>query len=161
MFRRLLLLITVLSTAALAAGCETEVREANINQEQYINDYIEKNYADYEVVRNQGSNRIVLADTLKGVPAIEKGDSSYLYLVGFIFGQNGPQGYFVQDSGMFRVGTGDLIQGLDRGLIGAHLGEEALVLFPAQLGYGNQAVGLVPENTALMFDVFVAAIKKD
>ena len=61
MFRRLLLLITVLSTAALAAGCETEVREANINQEQYINDYIEKNYADYEVVRNQGSNRIVLA----------------------------------------------------------------------------------------------------
>lgn len=161
MFRRLLLLLTVLPTALLAASCETEVRESIINQEKYIDDYIQKNYDGFEVVRNQGVSRIVLADTLKGVPTIEKGDSTYLYLVGYTFGQNGPVSAFVRDSGMFRVGTGDLIQGLDRGLAGMHLGAEALVLFSSQYGYGSQPVGLVTENTALLFDVFVAAIKKD
>ena len=62
---------------------------------------------------------------------------------------------------MVRVGKGDLITGLDRGLLGARLGEESLILFPSQLGYGKQAVGLVPENTALMFDLLVARIKKN
>ena len=68
---------------------------------------------------------------------------------------------FKTDSGMFRVGSGDLIPGLDRGLVGAHLGQEALVVFSSENGYGNQQVGLVPENTALLFEVLVAAIKKN
>ena len=67
----------------------------------------------------------------------------------------------VRDSGMFRVGTGDLIPGLDRGLVGAHLGERRLIIFTSKYGYGENAVGLVDENTALLFEVLVAAIKKD
>ena len=62
---------------------------------------------------------------------------------------------------MFRVGTGDLIPGLDRGLVGAHLGERRLIIFTSKYGYGENAVGLVDENTALLFEVLVAAIKKD
>lgn len=160
MRRTLFLLLTVL-TGTLLAACQTEVREAIVNQEKYIDDYIQKNFQDYEVIRNQGVSRIVLNDTLVGVPAIEKGDSTFLFLAGYTFGQNGPTAEFVRDSGMFRVGSGDLIPGLERGLVGAHLGEECLLIFPSQHGYGNNAVGLVSENTALLFDVFVAAIKKD
>ena len=44
---------------------------------------------------------------------------------------------------------------------GARLGEEALILFSADDGYGSQPVGLVPANTALLFDVGVALIKKN
>jgi len=162
MFRRIpLLMMALLAVLLPAASCQTEVREAQINQEKYIDDYIQDEYADYEVLRNQGVSRVVLLDTLKGVPAIEKGDSTYLYLVGYTFGQNGPVAEFVRDSGMVRVGSGDLIQGLERGLPGANLGSESLLLFPAQYGYGNQAVGLVAENQALMFHVFVAQIKKN
>ena len=62
---------------------------------------------------------------------------------------------------MVRVGSGDLIRGLERGLPGARLGEEALILFSADDGYGSQALGLVPENSALLFDVGVAGIKKN
>lgn len=159
--RRTLFLLLTLLTGALLVSCETEVREAIVNQEKYIDDYIQKNFEDFEVIRNQGVNSIILVDTLLGAPAIEKGDSTFLYLAGFIFGQNGPTVEFVRDSGMFRVGAGDLIPGLDRGLVGAHLGEERLLIFTSKYGYGENAVGLVDGNTALLFDVLVAAIKKD
>ena len=159
--RRTLFLLLTLLTGALLASCETEVREAIVNQEKYIDDYIQKNFEDFEVIRNQGVNSIILVDTLLGAPAIEKGDSTFLFLAGHIFEQKGPTIQSVRDSGMFRIGTGDLIPGLDRGLVGAHLGERRLIIFTSKYGYGENAVGLVDENTALLFEVLVAAIKKD
>ena len=149
-----------LAAALFAFSCESEVREANINQNKYIDDYINSNYSDKEIVRYEGVVRVVLEDSQAASSAIEPGDSAYLYLVGYTFGQKGPEKQFTLDSGMVRVGKGDLIKGLDRGLIGARQGEESLILFPSQFGYGKQAVGLVPENTALMFDLLVARIKK-
>jgi FKBP-type peptidyl-prolyl cis-trans isomerase 2 len=158
MFR---LCLCLAAAMLLALSCESEVREANINQNKYIDDYIQKNFADKEIVRYEGVVRVVLANNLPVSTAIDPGDSAYLYLTGLTFGQNGPESQFTYDSCMVRVGKGDLITGLDRGLIGARLGQEALILFPSQLGYGKKSVGLVPENTALMFDVLVAAIKKN
>lgn len=145
----------------LLAACESEVREANINQNKYIDDYVTKYYSDREIVRYEGVVRVVLDDSQAGSTVIEPGDSAYLFLAGYTFGQSGPDSQFTLDSAMVRVGKGDLITGLDRGLTGARVGEESLVFFPAQLGYGKQGVGLVPENTALMFDLFVARIKKN
>ncbi|MBR3292714.1 MAG: FKBP-type peptidyl-prolyl cis-trans isomerase [Bacteroidales bacterium] len=149
-----------LAAALLAYSCESEVREANINQNKYIDDYINSKYSDKEIVRYEGVVRVVLEDSQATSTVIEPGDSVYLYLAGFTFTKNGPEREFTHDSCMVRVGKGDLITGLDRGLIGARLGEESLILFPSNLGYGKHAVGLVPENTALMFDLLVARIKK-
>ena len=149
------------STLLLALSCESEVREINIKQNLYIDNYIQNHYADNEVVRNDGAIRVVLADSLANAPAIERGDSAYLFYAGYTFGESGPMGQFALDSGMVRVGSGDLITGLDRGLIGARLGQEALIIFPAQLGYGTHAVGMVPENTALLFYILVADIKNN
>ena len=158
MFRLCLCLAAAL---LLALSCESEVREANINQNKYIDDYITKNYSDKEIVRYEGVVRVVLANNLPVSTAIEPGDSAYIHYIGYTFGQNGPESRFTADSAMVRVGKGQLVTGLDRGLIGARLGQEALILFPAQLGYGKQGVGLVPENTALLFDVLVTEIKKN
>ena len=144
-----------------ASACESEVREANVNQDKYIDTYINAHYADCPVYYNDGVSRVVVVEGPAGAPVIERGDSVYLYYAGYTFGQSGPGAGFVLDSGMVRVGSGDLIKGLDNGLPGARLGEEALILFSADDGYGTQAVGLVPENTALLFDVGVAQIKKN
>lgn len=156
MRRFLFLALALLSVLA----CESEVREANIEQDQYIADYIAKHYADYPVYYNNGTSRVVLTEGPAGTPVIEKGDSVYLYYAGFLFSKNGPGTRFVLDSGMVCVGTGDLIRGLDNGLSGARLGEEAMILFSADDGYGAQALGLVPENSALLFNVGVGSIKK-
>lgn len=145
----------------LTCSCASEVREANINQNKYIDDYIHSRYPDNDIVRNDEIVRIILVDTLKGVPAIETGDSVYLFIAGATFAQNGPTDIFMIDTTTVRVGKGDLIEGLDKGLVGAHLGEESLILFPSKYGYGRNSVGLVPENTALLFNVAIAAIKKN
>lgn len=142
-------------------ACESEVRETNVNQDKYIDNYINAHYAENAVYHNGGSSRVVLTEGIQGAPVIEKGDSVYLFYSGFTFGQSGPGQQFVADSGMVRVGAGDLIRGLEDGLPGARLGEEALILFSADDGYGSQPVGLVPANTALLFDVGVALIKKN
>ena len=153
--------LTLAAALLLALSCESEVREANINQNKYISDYVQKHFADYEIVRYEGVVRVVMPDSLPHATAIEAGDSVYLYFEGYTFGESGPVSCFISDSAFVRVGKGDLITGLDRGLIGARLGQENLILFPAQLGYGTSAVGMVPENTALLFDVFPASIKKN
>jgi FKBP-type peptidyl-prolyl cis-trans isomerase 2 len=158
MFRLCLCLAAALT---LALSCESEVREANINQNEYIDKYIQREFSDKEIVRYEGVVRVVLANNLPVTTAIESGDSASLCLIGYTFGQSGPESQFTVDSITVRVGKGDLITGLDRGLIGARLGQESLILFPAQFGYGKQPVGLVPKNTALMFDVLVTAIKKN
>ena len=140
-----------------AFACESEVRETNINQDKYIS----SPYADNTVYHNGGSSRVVLTEGPQGAPVIEKGDSVYLYYAGYTFGQRGPETCFVLDSGMVRVGTGDLIKGLEASLPGARQGEEALIFFSADDGYGSQTVGLVPANSALLFNVGVALIKKN
>ena len=156
---RLWLFLAVSLLPVLA--CESEVREANINQNKYIDDYIQQQFSDNQIVRNDGVVRIILTDTLVGAPAIEPGDSAFLYLAGYTFGKGGPGNQFLLDTATVRVGKGDLIVGLDKGLVGAHLGEESILLFPSQFGYGRSTVGMVPENTALMFSFAVAAIKKN
>jgi len=158
MYRICLCLVAVL---LLSLSCESEVREININQNKYIDDYVTAHYSDKEIVRYEGVVRVVLADNLITQTVIEPGDSAFLYLIGYIFDKNGPESRFTVDSSMVRVGKGDLITGLDRGLIGARLGQESLIFFPAHLGYGKKALGLVPENSALMFNLLVSEIKKN
>jgi FKBP-type peptidyl-prolyl cis-trans isomerase len=155
-------LILVLFLALLPVlACESEVREANVNQDKYIDNYINGYYAENAVFHNGGSSRVVLVEGPQGAPVIEKGDSVYLFYAGYTFTQSGPDRQFVLDSGMVRVGAGDLIRGLEDGLPGARQGEEALIIFSADDGYGSQPVGLVSANTALLFDVGVALIKKN
>lgn len=153
----------VLSLAAAllpALACESEIRELNNDQEKYIDTYITEKLSDYEVFRSEGVSRVVVAGAAPDAPVLERGDSAYLHYAGYVFGQSGPSACFVLDSGTVRVGSGDLIKGLDKGLPGTRLGEEVLLLFTSSDGFGSRPVGLVPENSALLFDVTVGAIKK-
>lgn len=153
--------LTWAAALLLTLSCASEVREANINQSKYIDDYIQANFPDNEVINYNGPVRVVLVDTLGTVPAIEVGDSAFVYYEGYIFEQKGPSSCFVSDKAYVCIGKGDLIQGLDKAMVGAKLGQENLILFPSQYGYGTHGVGLVPENTALMFAIVATQIKKN
>lgn len=157
MYRRLFILF---AAVLLAASCESEVREANVNQEKYIDDYIQAYFADSTVVHIDGITRVLMTDNPYPAPVVEKGDSVLVFYVGYTFAEGGPASRFIQDSATVRIGSGDIIRGLDSGLQGMKQGQEALLLFPSQYGYGTSAVGLVPENTALYFDVTVPLINK-
>jgi FKBP-type peptidyl-prolyl cis-trans isomerase FkpA len=60
------------------------------------------------------------------------------------------------DSGtnfQFALGTGQVIQGWDQGLLGMNIGGLRRLLVPASLAYGANRSGKIPPNAALVFDV--------
>ena len=53
----------------------------------------------------------------------------------------------------FRLGTGEVIRGLDIGLEGMKVGGERIITVPSELGYGRKGSGKIPKNATLVFHV--------
>ena len=61
----------------------------------------------------------------------------------------------------FTLGAGQVIKGWDQGIVGMKEGGKRLLLIPASLAYGDQAVGdAIPANSALMFEVELLKVEK-
>ncbi|WP_035804781.1 FKBP-type peptidyl-prolyl cis-trans isomerase [Kitasatospora mediocidica] len=50
-----------------------------------------------------------------------------------------------------QVGTGSVIQGWDKGLVGQPVGSRMLLVIPPALGYGDKAQSSIPANSTLVF----------
>jgi len=59
----------------------------------------------------------------------------------------------------FDLGAGQVIKGWDQGLIGMKLGEKRKITIPASLGYGDRAIGKIPANSTLIFEVELVGFK--
>jgi FKBP-type peptidyl-prolyl cis-trans isomerase 2 len=55
------------------------------------------------------------------------------------------------------IGTGQVIQGWDQGLVGQPVGSQVLLVIPPELGYGDQEQGSIPANSTLVFVVDILA----
>lgn len=51
------------------------------------------------------------------------------------------------------IGTGRVIKGWDQGLMGMRVGGKRRLEVPAHLGYGERAVGSIPPNSDLTFEI--------
>lgn len=58
-----------------------------------------------------------------------------------------------------RIGVGEVIQGWDMGVVGMKAGGKRKLTIPPQLGYGDNAVGSIPPNSTLIFEVELLEVK--
>lgn len=58
-----------------------------------------------------------------------------------------------------RIGVGEVIEGWDMGVIGMKVGGKRKLIVPPKLGYGDQAVGAVPADSTLIFDLELVGIE--
>lgn len=55
----------------------------------------------------------------------------------------------------FKLGTGAVIQGWDKGIVGMKVGGTRQLIVPSSLAYGASGQGAVPSNSVLVFNVTV------
>jgi FKBP-type peptidyl-prolyl cis-trans isomerase len=112
---------------------------------------------------NQDTGSLQATDTTVGTGAVaEPGDTVTVDYVGeltdgtvFDASKNhGDQGF------TFTLGAGQVIQGWDQGVAGMKVGGVRTLVIPPALGYGSQAVGPIPANSTLVFQVTLLDVKK-
>jgi len=57
----------------------------------------------------------------------------------------------------FNLGYKQVIEGWELSLADMKIGEERIVLLPAELAYGNRAISVIPANSTLIFDIKLLA----
>lgn len=117
-------------------------------------------------VNTNNSNTTVMAQvdiktTQAGSGAEAKaGDKVTVHYVGTL--TNGTKFDSSRDSGRpfsFVLGTGAVIKGWDIGVAGMKIGETRILTIPPELGYGSQAIGTIPANSTLVFEVELLEIQ--
>ncbi|MCS7075423.1 MAG: FKBP-type peptidyl-prolyl cis-trans isomerase [Bacteroidia bacterium] len=89
------------------------------------------------------------------------GDSVYVHYRGTL--ENGNEfdsSYRRNQPFGFRIGTGQVIKGWDEGIAMLNEGAKAILKIPPQLAYGERAVGTIPANSTLIFEVELVKITR-
>jgi FKBP-type peptidyl-prolyl cis-trans isomerase len=61
----------------------------------------------------------------------------------------------------FKLGVGQVIKGWDEGVALLHSGDKALLTIPSNLGYGERAMGAIPANATLVFEVELMEVQPE
>lgn len=59
------------------------------------------------------------------------------------------------------VGKGELVPGLEKGLVGVKKGDDCIILFSGKYGWGNHARGTVPARSALAYQIWVTDVTNE
>jgi FKBP-type peptidyl-prolyl cis-trans isomerase len=99
--------------------------------------------------------------TVGSGPIAQSGDLVSAHYVGKL--ENGQVFDSSKDRGtpiQFLLGAGQVIRGWDEGLIGMRAGGTRVLRISPEFGYGAQAVGAIPANSTLIFEVELLGVQK-
>jgi hypothetical protein len=116
-------------------------------------------------------------------PVVEMGDEVALSLTAYIFSGSQPRVeaiYFTNDQTqidrlvglglntefwntdpvVIRLGSTDIIKGVEKALVGCHEGDAVEVYMTKESAYGKQAVGIVPKDASIAWYFTITSVKK-
>lgn len=116
-------------------------------------------------------------------PIVEMGDEVQLSLTAYIFTGGNPRAdaiYFTNeqtqidrldelglntefwstDPVVIRLGSSDIIKGVEKALVGCYEGDEVEVYMTKESAYGKQAVGIVPKDASIAWYFTITSVKK-
>lgn len=107
------------------------------------------------------ANELIIKDIKDGSgDAAEAGDVLSVHYVGTL--TDGTPFDSSRDRGRpfeFELGAGDVITGWDKGMDGMKVGGVRELSIPPDMGYGSMAIGSIPPNSTLLFEVELLEIK--
>lgn len=179
MIMKNLILISVLFISLISCGKEN-IRNTWSTQEKNIEDFVDskmKENPEYEKIINKGSVRLIVRKG-EGDSLAANGNVSFFYAAyvlnganisdGNIFATNNETeasriGWNLSDKEQFKIrtvnlGEDNLVEGLKNGLVEVRGGEESYILFSGQYGFGKNALGTIPANSALVYHIWVESI---
>lgn len=113
-----------------------------------------------DISKTGAVSSLQVIDTVEGTGAVAKsGDTITVNYIGVL--PNGTVFDASQNHGQpftFTLGGGQVIKGWDQGLVGMKVGGTRLVAIPPELAYGERAVGQIPANSSLIFQVELVSI---
>lgn len=60
----------------------------------------------------------------------------------------------------FTLGAGQVIRGWDEGVVGMRVGGKRVLTISPEFAYGAQAVGAIPANSTLVFEIDLVGVKR-
>lgn len=116
--------------------------------------------APIDVSHSSSSSGLVIEDVTAGQgAAVKLGDQVTVNYIGTL--ADGTKFDSSYDRGQpisFVAGSTEIIPGFDQGVLGMKVGGERKITIPPELGYGARAVGAIPANSTIIFDVTLVKI---
>ncbi len=130
----------------------------NINENQVMEN--EQVPAEVNTTPSTGAPEMQVLRAGEGEAMSKAGDTLGVLYQGYfqdgtIFDSNVESGQNFE----FTLGAGEVIQGWEIGLVGMKVGEVRRIAIPPAYAYGENAVGTIPANSTLVFDVELKEIK--
>lgn len=93
-------------------------------------------------------------------PEVAPGDRVAVHYVGWLADGTQFDGLVPpEEPAEFTVGQGEVVPGLDEGVVGMKAGGQRRIVVPSELGYGSLGAGNVPPNAVLVFVVDLVEIR--
>ena len=181
MFRRLLMLLALVSLLGIAAcgdddddggsqGADTATEEQDTGSEtatspQDAAEALKDTSTKPQIPKPTGSppRKLVVEDIVKGTgPAAKVGSTVVVNYVGMNF-SNGREFDASWDTGQafpVQLGANSVIAGWEKGLLGIKAGGRRKLTIPPELGYGDRGFpGAIPPRSTLVFEVELLSVR--
>lgn len=183
------LIAAILCTACTQQSLETTYSNQESRIDSFIENLMNSENPPVRVIHNNGSNRIVLGEYIPADDTdmnyreelTESGSVSFYY-AGYVFSGSTPSSnnLFATNNQDVAVAAGweltnadyniltlnmsdkgALVEGLRNGMIGVRGQDTCYVVFSGKYGFGDKAVGIVPANSALIYQIWVESVNND